>query len=293
VSFPPPQLPPPLPPRANTRRRLQRRPRRSRSTSLYPVTNALIAINLGIYVTDLLLSYRSSWSAGQLTELQYRMVISQQFIDAGEWYRLLSAGFVHFGVFHVAMNMLLLYQLGRLLEPTIGSPTFGLVYFASLLGGSAGALVASPNALTGGASGAVFGVMVAFAMLYPTAPIMLLLLPPIQARYVVAGLIALDILFLTANDNVARVVHLGGAASGWVLMRYYSTGGMDRLASLFSKWKRPSGPKNKRMRSVVDATIIEEIDQSEIDRILDKIAQKGYSSLSAEEKKRLFDSSKR
>lgn len=47
------------------------------------------------------------------------------------------------------------------------------------------------------------------------------------------------------------------------------------------------------MRSVVDATIIEEIDQSEIDRILDKIAQKGYSSLSAEEKKRLFDSSKR
>lgn len=216
-----------------------------------------------------------------------------------EPWRMVTYMLLHAGGFHILFNLLWLWWMGQAVENTLGTRNFLIIYLGSGIGGAlVNALVAlafgSATALpTIGASGAVFGVMVAFAMLYPTAPIMLLLLPPIQARYVVAGLIALDILFLTANDNVARVVHLGGAASGWVLMRYYSTGGMDRLASLFSRWKSARGPKNKRMGSVVDATIIEEIDQSEIDHILDKIAQKGYSSLSAEEKKRLFDSSKR
>lgn len=216
-----------------------------------------------------------------------------------EPWRMVTYMLLHAGGFHILFNLLWLWWMGQAVENTLGTRNFLIIYLGSGIGGAlVNALVAlafgSATALpTIGASGAVFGVMVAFAMLYPTAPIMLLLLPPIQARYVVAGLIALDILFLTANDNVARVVHLGGAASGRVLMRYYSTGGMDRLASLFLRWKSARGPKNKRMGSVVDATIIEEIDQSEIDHILDKIAQKGYSSLSAEENKRLFDSSKR
>ncbi|MFM8712594.1 MAG: rhomboid family intramembrane serine protease, partial [Actinomycetota bacterium] len=69
------------------------------------------------------------------------------------WYRLISCGFVHFGVIHVGFNMLLLYQLGRLIEPVIGPLRFGLLYFAALLGGSLGALLLSPDAATGGASG--------------------------------------------------------------------------------------------------------------------------------------------
>ena len=89
------------------------------------------------------------------------MSLSRIFLDNDEWYRLVSAGFVHFGLFHVAMNMFLLFQLGRMLEPAIGSTKFALIYFASLLGGSAGALLLSPTAFTGGASGAVFGVMAA------------------------------------------------------------------------------------------------------------------------------------
>lgn len=96
-----------------------------------------------------------------IDRFQYNMFLSRIFLDNGEWYRLVSAGFVHFGLFHVAMNMFLLFQLGRMLEPTIGSTKFALIYFASLLGGSAGALLLSPTAFTGGASGAVFGVMAA------------------------------------------------------------------------------------------------------------------------------------
>ena len=142
-----------------------------------------------------------------LSEIQYRMVISQQFIDDGEWYRLLSAGFVHFGLFHVAMNMLLLYQLGRLLEPSVGSLTFGLVYFASLLGGSAGALVASPDALTGGASGAVFGLMAAGVVGLRQRGI-----NPMQTGLGLTFVI--NLLFTLAIPGVSIGGHFGGALAG-------------------------------------------------------------------------------
>ena len=79
--------------------------------------------------------------------------------DDGEWYRLVTSGFVHFGIIHFAFNMLLLFQLGQLLEPAIGRVRFGLLYVAALLCGSAGALLLQPNSLHGGASGAVFGLM--------------------------------------------------------------------------------------------------------------------------------------
>ena len=165
VNFPPPQLPshssPPPPPRAVTRKPLARKPQLHKplqrnsyrpNNNPFVVSNAIIAINLGLFV----------WSQiSGVGRFQYNMSLSRVFLDNGELYRLISAGFVHFGLFHVAMNMFLLFQLGRMLEPTLGSTKFALIYFASLLGGSAGALVLSPTAFTGGASGAVFGVMAA------------------------------------------------------------------------------------------------------------------------------------
>jgi membrane associated rhomboid family serine protease len=75
----------------------------------------------------------------------------------GEWYRLVTAGFLHASIIHIGFNMFLLYMLGRLLEPALGTPRFLALYFASLLAGSFGALLLDPNAFTIGASGAVFG----------------------------------------------------------------------------------------------------------------------------------------
>lgn len=213
-------------------------------------------------------------------------------------WRLFTYLLLHAGAFHLLFNMLWLWWMGRPVEGILGTRNFLILYIGA---GVMGALVNVAVALlfgldtlrpTVGASGAVFGVMVSFAMLYPTTPIMLLLLPPIQARYVVAGFIALDILFLTANDNVARLVHLGGALSGYGLMRAYDRGWFETASALFASYRRPSKPRNKRMRSVSDAVILEETDPSDIDRILDKIAKSGYASLSADEKQRLFNSSK-
>ena len=172
VNFPPPQVPPPLPrasqsapksaetvreksssKRVNNPRPTFRKPtRQSARASQTSFTNAIVSINVGLYL----------WmSVTNFAVTSNNFVISRYFLEQGEWYRLISCGFVHFGLFHVAMNMMLAYQLGQMFEPRIGSLRFGLLYFASLLGGSVGALVLSPNAVTGGASGAVFGLMAA------------------------------------------------------------------------------------------------------------------------------------
>jgi membrane associated rhomboid family serine protease len=77
----------------------------------------------------------------------------------GEWWRIITSGFLHAGAIHLAFNMFALYVLGSLLEPAIGTPRFVGIYVVSLLAGACGALIVSPNDLTVGASGAVFGLM--------------------------------------------------------------------------------------------------------------------------------------
>jgi membrane associated rhomboid family serine protease len=88
-------------------------------------------------------------------------LIGPAIADGGEWYRIITAGFLHAGVLHIALNMFVLYVLGNLLEPGIGSVRFAAIYLVSLIAGSFGALVVTPDSLTVGASGAVYGVMAA------------------------------------------------------------------------------------------------------------------------------------
>jgi len=232
-----------------------------------------------------------------------------------EWFALSSSGvemltqpwrfmtymFLHGSGFHILFNMLWLWWMGRPVEDTLGTRNFAVFYLGSGIGGALVQLMLSgiiPTGPTIGASGAVFGIMVCFAVLYPRQPIMMLLLPPIEARYMVAGLIFLDVLFLNSGDNVARLVHLGGALWGWLLIRAYYRGyNYDAWIGAISDWfrrlfSRSSGrykQKNKAMHAVSDADIIEEFDQNEMDKILDKIAKDGYSSLTAEEKRILFE----
>jgi membrane associated rhomboid family serine protease len=90
--------------------------------------------------------------------------LSQHFIAEGEYYRLITAGFLHAGLFHLLTNMLSLWILGSLIEPAVGTWRFAVIYFVSLLCGSFGALLMSPDAITVGASGAIFGLLAAAAV---------------------------------------------------------------------------------------------------------------------------------
>tara|TARA_R110000868_G_scaffold37111_11_gene131569 strand:- start:5384 stop:6247 length:864 start_codon:yes stop_codon:yes gene_type:complete len=223
-------------------------------------------------------------------------------------WRIFTYMFLHSmgNIFHFVFNMLWLWWMGRPVEERLGPRSFLTIYIgAGLFGALVDVIVsfASPPTLVIGASGAVFGVMVAFAMLFPRTPIMLFLLPPIEARYVVSGLIVLDVLFLNSGGQVARIVHLGGALGGFLLMRAHRNGFDLSLIPryfeyLFRKFKsstpsKPKRKKNKNMSIVTDAEVIEEVDQSELDEILEKISKKGYDALSSEEKRKLFELSKK
>ncbi|MAL16193.1 MAG: rhomboid family intramembrane serine protease [Balneola sp.] len=220
-------------------------------------------------------------------------------------WRLVTYMFLHGGFLHFLFNMLWLWWMGKAVEETLGPRTFTVIYFgAGILGAllDAGLALIFGSALVIGASGAVTGILVAFAMLFPTAPIMLFLFPPIQARFFVAGWIAIDILFLGSADGVARLVHLGGALGGYLLIKAYKNGKdlsmvIRYFEYMFGKVKPESKssskrPRNKNMHIVQDAEIVEEVDQSELDAILEKISKKGYDSLTSEEKQKLFKLSK-
>jgi membrane associated rhomboid family serine protease len=217
-------------------------------------------------------------------------------------WRFVTYMFLHGGTFHFLFNMLWLWWMGRAVEDTLGPGNFATLFIGAGVGGVLINMLViyvfgmSFNPVIG-ASGGVLGILVCFAVLFPTTPIMLLFFPPIEARYVVAGLIVLDVLFIGAADNVARVVHLGGALSGYVLLKLYYRGyNYDAWIRSFAGIFRRSGKTRKsksNLRSVSEAEILEETEQSELDRILEKISKKGYEGLTDEEKRILFELSKK
>lgn len=122
------------------------------------ITKILIGMNIAVFIP----SVASGGALGRASsEFHARFAVSSLDLATGEWYRLVTSGFLHFGLIHVGMNMFILYQLGLTLESGIGRLRFASIYFASLLAGSFGAVLLKPDALTAGASGAVFGMAAA------------------------------------------------------------------------------------------------------------------------------------
>ncbi len=139
----------------------------SRSLSQYGpfVTFTLIGINVGVYLLQLVMGAGLSASSGWIYE---HGVLVSTAIDSsgqavgvaeGEWWRLITATFLHYGPLHLGMNMLVLWFIGPPLEDYFGHWRYLLVYVVSGLAGSAGALLWSPDSLTVGASGAIWGIM--------------------------------------------------------------------------------------------------------------------------------------
>lgn len=130
------------------------------------ITTVLIAVNVAVFAAVTIADPSSLSGRSGVTEAQFNLGLNEFFLVNGrnEWYRLITSGFLHFGVMHLAFNMFMLYQLGQLLERALGRVEFTLLFFASLLGGSFGVLLFHSNGITGGASGAVFGLMAAAAV---------------------------------------------------------------------------------------------------------------------------------
>ena len=125
----------------------------------------------------------------------------------GEWYRLITAGFLHAGLVHIAFNMFALYILGSLLEPGIGTPRFLAVYFVSLLAGSFGALLLTPHTPSLGASGAVFGVMSAAFVVARHRGVE-------QLASQIGFYIIINIVFTLGVRDISVGAHFGGLIAG-------------------------------------------------------------------------------
>ncbi|WP_420616053.1 rhomboid family intramembrane serine protease [Candidatus Palauibacter sp.] len=202
--------------------------------------------------------------------------------------------FVHGGFMHLFMNMLALFFFGPPLEQKWGSRFFLRFYLVTGLGAAAFSVLL--YSLTGptlmvGASGAIFGLLVAFALNWPDAKIFLYFVFPVPAKWFVAGLGALTLISTVqgSTDGVAHWAHLGGLVTGFVYLRYGERIGRfahralykERSAPKRSRKRRPAPPPPPppRRRRRVDGDSLDEVD-----RILDKIRADGMDSLSARER---------
>jgi membrane associated rhomboid family serine protease len=120
-------------------------------------TRVLIALNVVAFLPTM--TAGSGLAGRGRSDLVREGALLGRAVADGEWWRLVTSGFLHFGLLHLGFNMLLLYMLGSALEPALGRVRFLALYLTALLGGSFGALLVQPDALTAGASGAVFGLM--------------------------------------------------------------------------------------------------------------------------------------
>ncbi len=190
-------------PRPNATRTV-RRARASFAGHPAPVTVALVAVNVLVYLVTVAQGAGLNAPGGRVFE---RGALVGVFVGEGDWWRLFTAMFLHAGLLHIAFNMLALWWLGSVVEQALGPARFLLVYLASGLAGSAGALLLSGlTAVTVGASGAIFGIMGA-----------LLVLEWLQTGSLAGqamSLIVINLALSVAIPNISIGGHVGGLVGG-------------------------------------------------------------------------------
>ena len=218
---------------------------------------------------------------------------------------LISYFFLHMNFMHILWNMLFLYWFGKIIHDNIGNNAIISLY---VLGGIIGGLfyMALYNiipyysemvsqSLMLGASAGVFSVVVGSATLLPNYTFYLLFLGPVRIKYIALFYVLLSFLDVSGNNAGGEIAHLGGAFIGFLYIKQLQNGinmgeGIINFINYFSSEKR----KTKRQAdNVTSKNNRDNISQDEIDKILDKISDSGYSSLSKKEKEKLFNASKK
>lgn len=171
----------------------------------FPATMVLIAINVIVYLVEIAGGGGGINNPGGKIVSEFALFGPS--VAEGEWYRLLTSGFLHASLIHIGFNMLLLFFLGRLLEPALGTVRFVLLYFASLLAGSLGVILLDPNGVTVGASGAIFGLAGATFVIARGRG-----MDAIAAD--IGFLIVFNLIFSFTASNISVGAHLGGLVGG-------------------------------------------------------------------------------
>lgn len=294
------------------------RPRGFRGFSVFPpIIKNLLIINAAVFFFQLLASNFMIGGKPGMYVLNEWFALNPIVEGANfQVWQLITYQFMHADFMHIFFNMFMLWMFGMEIENILGSKKF--LYYYLICGVAAGlaqlfiAPLFSVPAFTIGASGAVFGVMIAFALMFPDRLIFLWFLIPIKAKYLIGFLFVLEIFWIgDAGSNVAHLAHLGGAIAGFIFIMldkrtdvklkhmfnksYYRTS--EKPPNIFSGIterfrKKDDEVKEAKFYDIKD-NADEEITQEEIDKILDKISKSGYQNLTEKEKKTLFEASKK
>ncbi|MEP7235763.1 MAG: rhomboid family intramembrane serine protease [Ignavibacteriota bacterium] len=247
-------------------------------------------------------------------------------LDSGNFYpwQLFTYMFLHGGFMHILFNMWMLWICGTAFERIWGPKKLILYYFLCGLGGAVAHLVISP--LLGGsgpligASGAIYGLLIAYGLLFPENVLYIFGLIPLKAKYLIGISVAYELYSIRSNDSIGHLAHLGGAVAGLIYLlatsgglKLFSNFSLRRSQKTSSDWaSRSSGPGMFRRRHTDDEDAIDAeyrdiggtatktrisgtriITQEDVDRILDKIAALGYQNLSEEEREILIEASRK
>lgn len=223
-------------------------------------------------------------------------------------WQLLTFQFLHGSFSHILFNMLYLWMFGTELENLWGSRKFLIYYLTCGIVAGLTQLFLSPifeGAVgpTVGASGGIYGLLMAYAVLFPRRPIYLYFFIPIPAMYLIGFLILIELFSVGDLSLTAHLAHIGGALCGliYLLLEKYFNFSLDGLIDKFLYRRKL---KYQSTNNIFDVEYFEideskssqsseEIDQAEVDRILDKISKYGYQSLTYEEKRILEEASKK
>lgn len=303
--------------------------------NMQPMTKNLLIVNFLAFVATWVLELRGI----DLTSL-----LGLHFFLASDFhiYQFVTYMFLHGGLTHIFFNMFALWMFGNVIEQVWGPKKFIFYYICCGVGAglvqeivqygtymyeglaayqyvNTGSVQMTTDAYinlwtTIGASGAVYGILLAFGMIFPNERLFIIPFPfPIKAKWLIVGYIAIELFSAMSapGDGVAHMAHLGGMLFGWILIRYWKNHpdssqrfGRSNGMEFFDKMKRKFDERQQAGRMKAEPTdnprretdeeynARQHKNQEEIDAILDKIRKSGYDSLTKEEKQKLFDQSR-
>ena len=288
------------------------------------------------------LAFIATWVL-QLRGIDLTSMLGLHFFLASDFhiYQFVTYMFLHGGLTHIFFNMFALWMFGSVIERVWGPKKFIFYYITCGVGaGLMQEMVQYANYMMEGiaayqyvnaggvqmttdayinlwttivASGAVYGILLAFGMIFPNERLFIIPFPfPIKAKWLVVGYIAIELFSAmgSSGDGVAHMAHLGGMLFGFLLIRYWQKHpdssqrfGRSRGEEFFENLKRKYDQRqrgsrmkaehtNPRRESDEEYNVRKRQNQEEIDAILDKIRKSGYDSLTKEEKQKLFDQSR-
>lgn len=238
------------------------------------VVKKLVLINVGVYILKLLLVHTAF--------VYYFALIPQLVIGRGYIWQLVTYMFLHGNLLHLAFNMFVIWMFGSTLERFWGGTRFLKYYFICGLGGAVFSFIFSYNSLVIGASGAGYGILLAYAVLFPHNEVYIWGIFPVRARTLVIVLVVLNfILGLRGGTGIAHFAHLGGMAAGLLYLRtdYRTKRIWQAIKDFFNKFPIKVSFKEESRNDK------KENESNKIDSILDKISSKGYENLSETEKR--------